>query len=186
MTPIPLGILASSGGAVGDYELIATQLLATTSSAVTFSAIPSTYKHLELRMVTRSDYGSDQNYIRVRVNGDSSGNYSQHFLQGTGSAVGSTGYGSQSYIYAGNHSANTATTNSFGSSILHLADYASTAKYKTARIIAGHYSGSSQNVYLLSGAWQNTASVNALEITNLLGSANFVAGSRFSLYGIAG
>lgn len=173
------------GSAPADYDLIASQVLSTTASAVTFTGIPATFKHLELRIVSRSNYGDSQNYIRVRANGDSAGNYSQHYLQGTGSVVGSTGFGDQSFIYAGNHSANTATTSSFGASIVQITDYAKTDKFKTARTIAGHHSGSTQNMYILSSAWRSTSAITSLEITNLI-SSSFVAGSRFSLYGIAG
>ena len=53
-----LGIMASStsaANAVGDYESIATTTVgAGGTSTVTFSSIPSTYSHLQVRVIARS------------------------------------------------------------------------------------------------------------------------------------
>lgn len=100
---IQLGILASqiSGHLASptSYESIATVTVgAGGSSSISFSSIPSTYKHLQLRGIVRttdtSAAASDGNYIGIRFNGDTGANYVAHNLYGNGgSAVATSGTG---------------------------------------------------------------------------------------------
>ena len=56
--PIPIGVLAQAGAGsaalTNDYFLIQTVEANTNTSSVTFSNIPQTYKHLQIRHSIRS------------------------------------------------------------------------------------------------------------------------------------
>jgi hypothetical protein len=185
MALFPLGILSAAGGGVveGDYELIQTQILGSATSSVTFSNLgnfSSTYKHLQMRMTVRTDGSIFEGY--VRLNGDTGNNYAYHQLVGTGSSVisgSATGISGMS-LFANAVSASPA--NSFGVSVFDLLDAYSTTKNTTARASMGI---GAEFIYLRSGLWLNTASITSIQLL-INGSGNFVAGSRFSLYGIRG
>lgn len=181
---IPLGILASSGGgAAGSYELISTTLISSSTASVTFSSIPSTYKHLQLRYVARCDLAAENNDVfRIRFNGDTGANYNAHTLDGNGTSV-SSSY-SSSYIRAGYLPAATSTANAFAAGVLDILDYTNTSKYKTTRGLNGQ-PVAYLRVGLESGLWRNSAAISSF-VLNSMNDANFIAGSRFSLYGIKG
>jgi hypothetical protein len=186
MTLSALGIFsaAGAGGApAGAYELIETYILGSAQPSVTFSSLgtySSTYKHLQLRMTLRQD--TNANEVRVRLNGDAGSNYRTHFLEGTGSAVNSSGYAA---TYAGGYyaAASGDIANVFGAAVLDLLDPYSTTKNKTLRNLGGH-AGSFDSIFLTSNLWINTASLTSIEILAI--TSNWVSGSRFSLYGIKG
>jgi len=67
--------------------------------------------------------------------------------------------------------------------VLDILDAYSTTKNKTIRSLSG-MTGGANNLQLYSGLWNNTAAISSLNI--FPGATNFVAGSRFSLYGIRG
>ena len=182
------GILASSGGgAAGAYELISTTVLTTTAASVTFSSIPSTYKHLQIRTVTRTNF-SDNFVMDMtgKINNDSNANYSQHFLNGNGTSVTSGANTNLTYLYlqSASPAANT-TANSFGCMVMELLDYSSTSKNKTIRAMIGAANPGStySGVRLISNLWMSTAAVTSVQLN---GGGSFIAGSRFSLYGIKG
>ena len=95
MTSI-LGIVASSKlVASGSYESIATFTLGS-STTVTFSSIPSTYKHLQIRYLARSARtGAATDDLAIRLNSDSGANYARHRLFGDGASVTASGQTSQ-------------------------------------------------------------------------------------------
>ena len=69
-----LGIIASSiqGSKTTAYESIATQTVGAGGVAsVTFSSIPSTYKHLQLRIMSRADRsGAALTNLFIQINGN--------------------------------------------------------------------------------------------------------------------
>jgi hypothetical protein len=56
------------------------------SSDVTFSSIPSTYKHLQIRGIYR--YTTALDILGMQLNGDTAANYSSHKVFGSGSSTG--------------------------------------------------------------------------------------------------
>jgi hypothetical protein len=180
---IPLGFLAGSGGGVDtDYELIATTLVASAVSDVTFSSLAtyaSTYKHLQIRATARMTTGSVFG-IYSQLNGDTGANYSHHLLFGNGSTVTSAASTLNTFVLTGLSAASDSTTNVFGSTVIDLLDpYA--AKNKTIRTLSGVVS---TGIHLHSGIWVNTASLTSWKLYPQSG--NWAIGSRFSLYGIKG
>jgi hypothetical protein len=184
--PFGLGFFATAGvrAAAGSFDLLQTQVLSSAEPSVTFSnlntAYGSTYQHLQIRMVTKDTSAGAASYDLIRLNGDTGSNYSWHRLQADGSSVASTAgtstNGMNAYLNAYQSAAN-----AFSVSVFDLLDPFETTKNKTIRVLTGGALGSFNYVALTSGNWRNTASVTSVTIN---ASANFVVGSRFSLYGI--
>lgn len=182
MAVLPLGILASSGGAPAFYELIETQILGSNASSVTFTSIPGTYKHLQLRYVAQTN--SNQSVLRGRFNSDTtSSNYSRHYLYGDGSSVGTSASANNGWLDFGPLEVG---TNLFTAGVVDVLDYANTSKNKTIRALAGRAGTSNRNIALSSGGWFSTSAITSLTLSEAFFGQNLLAGSRFSLYGIKG
>jgi hypothetical protein len=184
MFGVSLGIMDGAGGAAGgSFESIATQVGTGSSATLTFSSIPSTYKHLQIRLIAND--GSN-NYVALRFNGDTGANYAQHLLIGDGANVlASANTLRSSAQFVGQA---VATTSMVGASIIDIHDYGSTTKNKTIRTFHGwdtNNSGADGGIVRLTSAlWLNTAAVTSITLLNL--GANFSTTSVFSLYGIKG
>ena len=161
----------------GSFESIATTSVGSGgSSSVTFSSIPSTYTHLQLRYIAR--HSGENRFVRIRFNGNTtSSNYTYHILNGTGSAI-STGYENDG-CYAPRLSYN---ANTFGAGVVDILDYTNTNKYKTLRAIGGRDDNGSGDVDFLSGLFLSTAAISSIEIT--LAAGSYQQYSHFALYGI--
>lgn len=183
MIPVLHGVWAS-GGLAGDFEHIETQTVGAGGAAsVTFSSIPGTYKHLEIRGIARTTYAYANTTIVYRCNSDSAANYSVHLLYGDGSAASSTAGTNTTHAQGTLVSANTGTANVFGAIITQLLDYANTSKYKTFRHLGGvDLNTTDGGIRLNSGSWRNTNAVTSLTILDFNG-GNFAQYSTFSLYG---
>jgi hypothetical protein len=186
---IPLGFLAGSGGVALDtsYELIESVILGSSQSSVTFSSLgtySSTYKHLQIRMVARDNRAADINNIFFTFNGDTAANYSYHLLAGTGSSVISDNGVSQTFGAAGTSLGTSGTSNAFSPSVFDILDPFSTTKNKTTRALTGVNSSASQ-IRIWSSSHRSTSSLTSVNLFPS-GSSSFIAGSRFSLYGIKG
>ena len=184
-----LGLLgASLFIPVGDYELIESAILASTTPSVTFSNLDtysSTYKHLQIRGVQKTSNGAVWGGSFLRINGDTGSNYRSHNLFGNGSTVSSNDGGSGSSI---NNPFVAGSTNSsvYSPVVYDILDPYNATKNTTVRFFGGRVVGSGEErLHLSSGLYNNTASVTSLSITGE-SSTNLLAGSRFSLYGIKG
>jgi hypothetical protein len=187
MTPI-LGILASgiSGNlwAPGkDYDSIATVTVGASPVAdITFSSIPSTYRHLQLRGIVRSNRaGTANDQFRMTFNSDSGTNYSSHLLSGNGSAANAYAEVNGTYIYTNAVPASTATASVFGIVVMDILDYADTNKNKTVRSLSGLDANGSGGVELGSGLWRNTTAINTLKVVAI---GSLVQYTQFALYGV--
>jgi hypothetical protein len=166
-----------------DYESIATVTVGSGgASSVSFTSIASTYKHLQVRILTRSTFGANEWPIFVQLNSSSSG-YAYHDLQGNGSSASASGSSSQSLMQLGDTSAASGTANSFGVFILEILDYADTNKNKTGRTLYGYDLNGTGKVGHRSGLWANTSAVTSLSFGT---GGNFAQYSSFALYGIKG
>ena len=186
MSPI-LGVLASgitkSKIPTVSYESIASATGTGSSGTITFSSIPSTYTSLQIRyFATSSVTGSS---LRLRFNGDTGTNYAFHSVAGLGTGTITTGaLASFSAILLGDWS--NGTVNTYGNvGITDIHDYTSTTRNKTIREFGGlEQNNNASGVFLNSGLWINTSSINS--ITFYLASGNFNTTTQVSLYGIKG
>ena len=192
MSPI-LGIWASQNysrySITGSYESIATVTVGTDNpTTITFSSIPSTFTHLQIRGISRCGRtDGDDNYI-LRFNSDTGNNYAHHKVYGTGSTVTAAATSSTGGInldfaisspYIG--------TSNFAPIVLDILDYANTNKYKTVRYLTGFDSngGNRDRISLGSGLWQNTSAITSI---SLLADASQTLSqyTTLALYGIKG
>jgi hypothetical protein len=170
------GVAASTNS----YESIATQSVGAGGAAsITFSSIPSTYKHLQIRFSANDDSQQD---IFVRFNSDSATNYWRHYLYGQGSAVTAAADAAATNKLSLGYTSTT--SNIFGAGVMDILDYANTSKNKTTRSLCGYDANGSGYVILFSGLWSSTAAINS--ITAFPTSGNFTQYSSFALYGIKG
>lgn len=179
-----IGIIASSGGvtSTNSYESIATVTASGSSSTLSFTSIPSTYQHLQIRGIARDGVG---NSILITFNSDTGANYARHRLTGNGSsaaAVGTSGINNMPIF--GQAGIGTATS-TFGAFVLDLLDYKDTNKYKTVRNLSALDQNGSGGVEFMSGLWQSTSAVNTITLANA-GPNNYSTGTAFALYGIKG
>jgi len=182
-----LGIMASqiSGhlfAPSGAYDSIATASGTGSSGTITFSFIPATYTHLEIRQISRCTVGSSD--CNLRFNGDTASNYSWHRIMGNGTVVSAAAGATQTYIELPAIGYSALLANTYGASVTSILDYANTSKYKTVRSIGGHEDNTSGLVIVNSGNWRNTAAITSIEL--LTGSGSWSTDSRFALYGIKG
>ncbi len=165
--------------------LITSTLLDANTPSLTFdvSSFAGVYKHLQIVIAARTDRALHVDSAMIQFNADTGTNYRAHYLIGNGTTVISAADAQGDRIYAARISGNNAGTSVFGTGICDILDPYSSTKNTTTRALAGYTSGSGSEVYLFSGLWMNTAAINSIRIFPNIGS-NFVAGSRFSLYGV--
>lgn len=180
-----LGIIASSyPKAAGAFESIASASGTGSSGSITFSSIPSTYQHLQIRGIFRTDKASNRQEFRIRFNSDTGINYAKHNLGADGSTVFTDTGVSTTFIFTGNAAAATTTANIIGVSIIDIHDYNSTSKYKTVRSFDGLDQNNPGQLNLSSGLWMNTAAITSIEV--FLFSDNWTTQTQVALYGIKG
>jgi hypothetical protein len=160
----------------GAYESIATANGTGSSGTISFTSIPSTYQHLQIRFLA---FTSAAMNINVRFNSDNAANYAYHQLVGDGASASAAGVASSSVMFGGY-----ATGSQYGVGVIDLLDYANTNKNKTMRSLHGSDANGSGLVLLRSGLWQNTNAINRIDL--IAGSGNFTTASSFALYGIEG
>ena len=158
------------------------QTLASAGS-ITFSSIPQTFTHLQIRFSVRSTIASTTAAGFIRFNGDSGSNYPYHSLSGNGSTAASSGTTATTVGYLGDFPGATSTANVFDSCITDILDYNNTNKNKTIRTISGFDANGSGQVFLTSSVWLSTAAITSILLVSG-GGANWVAGTRADLYGI--
>jgi hypothetical protein len=170
-----------------DYESIATVTVGSGgASSITFSSIPSTYTHLQIRGIYRSNYAGLADNLAVRFNSDTGANYAEHIVRGDGSIV--TVYGDPNmtfWIATFDQPAATAGANVFGVDVIDILDYANTNKYKTARNLSGRDNNGDGGVSLSSGLWQSTSAISTILLYPRYGTL-MQQYSSFALYGIKG
>jgi hypothetical protein len=191
MSPI-LGIYASqiSGHLwepAGAYDALWSTTLASGASSITISNIPTGYKHLQLRASVTSNRGggNEQDYYRVRFNGDTGTNYSAHVLEGYVSGAGALATSSTASPYTFIGGGGSAGTNVFGAAIVDILDYANTNKNKTTRAISTIDTNSAASrIWLSSSLWRNTAAISSITIDSYYGATSISQYSSFELYGV--
>jgi hypothetical protein len=175
-----VGLLAPAPS-LNSYESIQTVPVTTSQSSISFTTIPSTYKHLQIR----ATYFNSASIVDMKAtfNSDTAANYSIHYLYGTGSAVAAAAAANASYALAGVTGA--ASNQGAGVAIVDILDYADTNKFKTVRTLTGLDTNSTTCfIALESGAWRSTSAITRIDISPSSGTISQY--SSFALYGIKG
>lgn len=171
-----LGVIASgiSGNLYSaSYDSIATVSL-TSSGTVSFTSIPQTYTHLELRFIAQGSAGN----IPIQFNSSGGTAYSFAYYGGNGASNRQGGAVGQSVTYA---STNLASTTYFTVGVCRINNYSSTSKTKVILAEAGSDENGSGTLDVCYGMWNNTAAITSISL-----SGTYNANSRFALYGIKG
>jgi hypothetical protein len=170
----------------GAYDSISSVTLSASASTITFSGIPSTYTHLQIRAIARSNRASTVDVVKLNLgdgSADTAANYSWHQLYGTGAAAGAAAGASASTIELPVISAASATSSIFGTMILDILDYQNLSKYKTVRGFAAADLNGSGELNFCSGNWRSNSSVNVVTLAPRTGTL-FEIYSSFALYGV--
>lgn len=195
---IKTGVLKYDSMLAGNaaYDPAATWLIQRISpsngtSSITFSSIPQTYQHLQIRVMAKDTYSAaaSGDGVFLEFNSDTASNYVTHRLVGNGSTA-SAGYNAaRANIIIGGASVTSGTglTNMFGTGIIDIHDYTSTTKNKTVRSFSGVNANTSTTDYelrLSSGLWMSTSAITSIKI--IAGLTAFASNSTFALYGFIG
>jgi len=170
----------------GSYDSISSTIVTSaSSSSITLSSIPSTYKHLVLRVIAKNDQSGETywNNLKVTFNTDTNqNNYFSFRVMADGNSTASTANADTSAL--GSYNGGGQGSNLFSANIFEFLDYTDTNKYKNARCFFG--TGYAGGTYSATGftttTWENTAAINSL--TLITGSGNFAVGTTVSLYGL--
>lgn len=159
------------------FDSIATTTTAS-GSAWTFSSIPSTYTHLQLRLFMTTGTGN----VHLRFNGSTGTLYGYSAVGTNGTASISSGSNSTDRIYINEINYNIG--NSTGAAFLvNIYNYANTNTNTYVTTQAGYYDGASSRMVSYGyGLWQSTAVIDSLTITTTGSTA--VSGQSLALYGI--
>lgn len=178
---------APTAPVTNSYESIQTVTLSSSQANITFSSIPATFKHLQIRYLGKTSRAAVNDYAKLEINADTTTtNYRSHTLNGDGAAVyaGTTANAIEIGGFPGNTNADM-----FGVGVLDFLDYTNTNKYKTIRMLDGFNQNSASTgtgyIELASGLWMSTSAITSIKITPGTG-PNFVTYSSFGLYGIKG
>jgi hypothetical protein len=187
MSPSNLGVVASqiSGHLVTSaYSSIATATVGSGGqSNITFSSIPSTYTHLQLRILAKGDYTAYSGNFNITFNGDSTATYSYHSVMAEPTTTYTYGYASQNYIDpSGGGMPASYYSPYFGSYVMDIFDYTNTNKYKTLRSLGGYENNSAGRVSFGSGNWRSTSAITSINLYTPVGP--FSQYSSFALYGV--
>ena len=164
---------------------IASTTVTGSSAQITFSSIPQTFTHLQVRITGRDASATLTNSAFVQYNGYGSTYPYYHNLTGNGTAAASNS-GQTVLIPLPNFPGANATANIVGSIILDILDYTNTNKNKTARAIGGCDLNGSGIVSLTSGFLDSTSAITSLTFGGAFTSPYALAtGSRIDLYGIS-
>jgi hypothetical protein len=167
----------------GAYDALASVTVPSGGAAnVTFAGIPTGYKHLQLRSISRgTDAGSSR--LEMRVNGDSGSNYAFHYIYGNGSSAFADGYANQNLILFNRITGAGSLANTFGAQVMDILDYSNTSKFKTFRAITGFDENGAGEIQFNSGLWQSTSAITSISFT-AESASSFAQHSTFALYGI--
>ena len=164
-------------------EAIATTYLEADAASVTFSSIPATYEHLQLRISMRTTRTSWGERCMMWFNGDTGTNYSNHRMQGTATTTGASGETGVTYTFA-TYWMPTGFEDAaiYGSSVCDILDYRNGSKNTTVMNTSGEAAMSTPYMVFQSGLWDNVAAVTTILLAPQYD--EFARGTEISLYGL--
>jgi hypothetical protein len=171
--------------ATNSYESIETVLVGSGGqSTISFTVIPATYKHLQIRAIGKTNRASWIDDVTLRFNSDTGSNYAWHSLAGDGSSASAGAASTTNRIIVGSMAGNSV-SNTFGAGVIDILDYANTSKNKTVRSLVAVEDNTNGYLPFNSGLWQNTAAITTITLAPNTGTL-FNQHTQFALYGIKG
>ena len=173
--------LAAASTDILAFESIATYTASGTISTLSFTSIPQTYRHLQIRVTNKGTATSAG--VNMQFNGDTAANYNRHLLDNyPGNAVRTLSDLAAASINSVAWSYNIAYP---GIAVIDIYDYADANKFTSVLTMTGadNNNTTASNFQQNSGYWANTAAVTSITLFN---AAAIASGSTFALYGIKG
>jgi hypothetical protein len=166
------------------YVAINTVTLASAASSATFTSIPQTYT--DLILVCNVGSQTTNAFPYLQFNGDTGTNYSFSQLYSNGSGAYNSRVASTNQLFNSDVSMKQDAISA--NNTYHIMNYSNTTTFKTAlsrqnTVNAADYNGALAAV----GVWRNTAAITSIAVKATRGGTayNFMAGSTFTLYGVA-
>lgn len=167
-----MGVTISTANAGATYEPIATQTASGSSATISFTSIPSTYT--DLILVVNGSLSAGNN-TRMRLNNDTSADYSMTVLAGDGTNASSYRDSSQtSFSYPGFYDT------AMGMNIFHFQSYSNTSINKT---FLQRNSKASNQAQAAVGLWRISSAINQIDFYTASG-ATWTTSTTATLYGI--
>ena len=167
------------------YTLIQSQTLASTAASVTFSAIPSTYTDLVLKMSTRVNAAQGLDNLWLTFNGVSGTSYSSTWLYAPTTSPTSSSQTSDAYIRLTNATvADNAIANLFSNDEIYIPSYVASQYKPISSSTAPEANNANNNRLVNAGLFSSTAAISSINITSQAG-GSFMVYSSFYLYGIS-
>lgn len=156
------------------YEPIATTTASGSQSTITFSSISSAYT--DLYLVASANAVNNLDYLCIQLNGDTSTNYSNTQLYGTGSTASSTRSSNSNRLLLTTLPVSSSPT----IALCNIMNYSNATTYKSILVRTSYSAG---QVDAFACLWRSTSSITSITVfTN--GGNNFSSSSIFTLYGI--
>lgn len=163
------------------YTVIANTLLAEAAASIAFTNIPGTFRHLWLVGQARGDTAAGQVNLHLTFNGDGGNNYEYIYERANKTNISITGAFSQASIIAGFITAASSAAKHAGGFSIQIQNYAATVAYKT--LVGQCFEGADVYFHRVGAAWYSTSAITTVTLF-LPASANFIAGSMATLYGM--
>lgn len=178
--PRPYGFVSSFAN---NYDSLSTVTVGSGgASGVTFSNIPQTYQHLQLRVLLRDTNGVALTSSYLRWNSSTTWSlYASHGLRGNGASATVVALtGSDSWLHDA-VAAGSAPANVFSAAVIDILDYSSTSKNTVLRSLGGADLNGSGMVEMSSSLYASTSAISTFQIIG----SNYAQHSTFALYGIS-
>lgn len=165
------------------YEKIASvSVTAATAANMEFTNIPAAYTDLILKVSARSNRaGANLDEVYIRFNGNT-GNFSNRYLQSSGSASPTSGSGSYP-LWIGYCPAATATASTFSSNQVYVPNYTAATNKPIGTDAVQEDNSTTAYATLHAGLWNVTDAITSVLVYPYF--ASFVQYSTATLYGIS-
>lgn len=178
--------VAAVEAAAGSVAILSDVKVAAPVATIDFPNIPQTYSHLRMVVSARADSALIAAEIFLQFNGVATATYDRQRIYATGATPNATELLAQTSIAIANIPAANALANLFGVGDLMVWDY---TQVRPSSVQSTFYRKSSNSAGdSIIGVYGGTARAQSAvtRMTLSLPSGNFVAGSRFTLYGLRG
>jgi hypothetical protein len=164
-----------------NYVLLERTELNADAASVTFANIPQS-GYTDLKIVFSARVNTTNDLFILGFNGSTSG-YSNRWIYGNGSSASSGNNGSYTQLISWvDTSDNTAST--FGNAEVYIPNYTSSNYKSYSADFVTENNATGAEAGFMASLWSNTAAITSIKFESIIGS-NLLAGSTFSLYGIA-
>ena len=160
------------------YTLIASNVLTSANSTVTFSSIPATYTDLVLRISGR--YDGNSNSLEITFNGNFSSVYKNIYLNSDGSTTETSNSGSTNVVLTG---VSPQANGTYGSIEVYIPNYQVAANKPFSSFGVNENNATLAKIEMNAGLFLSTAAITSIRLYGG-GAYDFMTSSSFYLYGI--